>query len=467
MAKELEKTGLVHEEEIVLGEPRLSEDSVELVRQRRERAIVRLRLLWSRRVFLLRTALTALLISTTVAFLIPKRYTSIARLMPPDQASGNSMAMLEALAGKAAGSMGTLGSESFGLKTNGDLFMGILQSRTVQDALITKFGLGKVYGDKHLEDARKDLGKRTAVSQDRKSEIITIAVSDRSAQRAQQMGEDYISELNRVVNSLNTSSARRERVFLEGRLAQVQNDLESAEKQFSQFSSKNTAIDIQEQGKAMLTAGATLEGQLIAAQTELEGLKQIYTDSNVRVREVQARIDELRRQLQKLGGKPGDSESPKGQDASSLYPPIRQLPLLGVTYADLYRRMKVEETVFETLTQEYELAKVEEAKETPSVKVLDPPDVPERKSFPPRLLIIVLGTFLLPMACVMYIFTQNAWHETNSLDARKVFAAEVWSDLRSTMPWQSVNGKSSNRLNRESPSSSASDAESKSEFPDH
>lgn len=443
MAKDVAKTEIAHEEEIVLAESFSSNRPLELLRQRRERAIFRLRLLWNRRKFLLSTALAGLLASTAVAFLIPKRYTSVAHLMPPDQSPSNGMAMIAALAGKAAGSLGTLGSELFGLKTTGDLFIGILQSRTVGDALISKFDLRRVYGDKRWDDARKDLARRTTVSQDRKSEIITIAVSDKSAQRAQQMGEEYIAELNRVVNSLNTSSAHRERVFLEGRLAQIQDSLESAEKQFSQFASNNTAIDIQEQGKAMISAGATLEGQMIAAQTELEGLKQIYTDSNIRVREVQARVDELRRQLQKLGGKAGGSVSPEEQDAGSLYPPIRQLPLLGVTYADLYRRMKVEEAVFETLTQEYELAKVEEAKETPSIKVLDSPDIPERKSFPPRMLMIVLGTLLFPLVGVMYILGLSAWNETSSTDVRKMFATEVWNDLRSTMTQLGANGKSS------------------------
>src|SRR5260370_10098197 len=107
----------------------------------------------------------------------------------------------------------------------------------------------------------------------------------------------YVEELNRLVAELSTSSARRERIFLEERLRTVNQDLEAAEKDFSQFSSKNTAIDIKEQGKAMVEAAATLQGQYIAAQSELQGLKQIYTDNNVRVRAVQARINELKRQL--------------------------------------------------------------------------------------------------------------------------------------------------------------------------
>ncbi|HLV95094.1 MAG TPA: GNVR domain-containing protein [Candidatus Acidoferrales bacterium] len=437
MGKDLTKTEQRHDEELELTEPLLGEGDTLAAR---ERSVQRLTLLWTQRRFLFRTAGVGLVAATLIAFLIPKRFVSTARLMPPDQGQGTGMAMMAALAGKA-GSLGSLGGELLGLKTTGDLFIGILQSRTVQDDVISKFDLRKVYGDKRWEDARTDLAKRTSVSEDRKSEIIAIAVEDRSPQRAQQMAQEYISSLNNVVVNLNTSSAHRERVFLEDRLNQVQKDLESAEKNFSEFASKNTAIDIQEQGKAMITAGASLEGQLIAAQTELEGLRQIFTNNNVRVRETQARVDELKRQLRQLGGKTAPASAGTPQAEGMPYPTIRQLPILGVTYADLYRRMKVEDAVFQTLTQQYEAAKVEEAKETPSVKVLDSPELPERKSFPSRLLIMCLGMMLAFAAGVSWILACDAWEATDSSDARKEFANQVWSDVRASMPWIARNGR--------------------------
>lgn len=444
------KTERTHEEEVELEEPLVSFVTEDDRRQRRERSIAKLRLLWSQRRILVRIIIVGLITTWVTAFLIPNRYTSTTRLMPPDQGSESGMAMLAALTGKAGSALGGLGAQLLGLKTTGDLFIGILESRTVEDALISKFDLRKAYGDKRWEDARKDLAKRTSVSQDRKSEIITIGITDRSAQRAQEMAEEYVTELNKVVTNLNTSSAHRERVFLEGRLNQVQQNLESAEKQFGQFASKNTAIDIQEQGKAMIEAGATLEGQLIAAQTELEGLRQVFTDNNIRVRETQARIGEIQRQLQRLGGtnstSPFATKDTSAGTTSSLYPPIRELPILGVTYADLYRQMKVQEAIFEALTQEYELAKVEEAKETPSVKVLDPADVPERKSFPPRLLIIVLGTCLPVALGAIWILADSAWKALDPADPRKSFATEVWTGIRASLPRRSRNGTANDAL---------------------
>jgi capsule polysaccharide export protein KpsE/RkpR len=237
-----------------------------------------------------------------------------------------------------------------------------------------------------------------------------------------------------LVAELSTSSARRERVFLEERLQGVSKDLEDAERNFSQFASKNSAIDVKEQGKAMVEAAATLQGQLIAAQSQYEGLRQIYTDNNPRARTVKARIDELQRQLEKLGGKGESSTEVSAESDNSLYPSIRKLPLLGVAYADLYRRTRVQEAVFETLTKEYEMAKVQEAKEIPTVKVLDAPNVPERKSFPPRLLIMFLGTASAFACATIWLVTRRVWEQTDAHDAGKIFAQEVFTDLKTQLP---------------------------------
>jgi len=267
-------------------------------------------------------------------------------------------------------------------------------------------------------------------------------VTDHDPKRAAAMGQAYVEELNRLVAELSTSSARRERIFLEERLRAVNKDLELAEKEFSQFASKNTAIDIKEQGKAMVEAAATLQGQLIAAESEYEGLKQIYTNNNVRVRSVKARIDELKHQLEKLGGKGESATSISDQPGDSLYPSIRKLPLLGVTYADLYRSARVQEAVFETLTKEYEMAKVQEVKEIPTVKVLDSPNIPDKKSFPPRLLIMLLGTALSFAVAMTWVFGKEAWDQTDSSDTRKAFAQEVFSTIKASLPKFAQNGSS-------------------------
>ena len=360
--------------------------------------------------------------------------------MPPDNSQSGGLAMAAAALSGGAGGLGGIAGEMLGIKTTSDVFVGILSSRTVQDKLIQQFDLRKHYGAPRMEDARRNLAERTSISVDRKSQIITLTVTDHDPKRAAALGEAYIAELNRLVAELSTSSARRERIFLEERLRAVSQDLEAAEKEFSQFSSKNTAIDIKEQGKAMVEAAASLQGQYIAAQSELEGLKQVYTDNNVRVRSVRARIAELKRQLEKLGGKGEQASDLSNQQTDFLYPSIRKLPLLGVTYADLYRRTRVQEAVYESLTKEYELAKVQEVKEIPTVKVLDEPNIPEKKSFPPRLVIVLMGTTCAFATATAWAFGRASWGRTESSDPRKLFAREVFTTLKATISHFSQNG---------------------------
>jgi capsule polysaccharide export protein KpsE/RkpR len=399
--------------------------------------VEKLRLVWNRRRLVWQSVLAGLVIGTVIAFLLPAQYESYTRLMPPDDQSGRGLAMLTAMTGKGGAGMAGIAGDLIGLKTTGALFVGILGSRSVQDKLIGEFDLQKVYRESHLENTRVDLTKHTAISEDRKSGIITVTVTDRSAQRARAMANSYVSELDRVVNQLSTSSAHREREFLEQRLVGVKQDLQSAEKNFSQFSSKNGAIDIKEQGKAMVEAAAVIQGQLIAAESEMQGLKQIYTDNNVRVRGAEARIAELQHQLEKLGGRGETAGSP---DSQSYYPSIRRLPLLGVPYADLYRETKVQEAIFETLTQQYELAKVQEAKEVPSVKVLDPASIPESRSFPPRLLIMAVSAFLFGWLGVGWVLGKAMWQNMNPRDPRKLFAEEVIVTVMKRVPIFSTNG---------------------------
>src|SRR5437868_5823453 len=195
-------------------EPDLEPELIDMPEQEQAggHSVDKMRTLWENRALLYQWALIGLVASTIIVFLIPARYTSTSRLMPPDKA-GQGLASMVAAVGKG-GDLSSLGTELLGVKTSGDLFVGVLKSETVQNALVNKFDLRKLYGEKRYEDARKKLEDRTDVTTDRKSGIITIKVTDRSPQRAAEMGREYVEQLNRVVISLDTGSAHRERVFL-------------------------------------------------------------------------------------------------------------------------------------------------------------------------------------------------------------------------------------------------------------
>lgn len=399
---------------------------------------VRAHLLWNHRRPLARVTCIALLVSLGIAFVIPKQYKSVTSIMPPDQQGASAM-MLAALTARSPG-LGALGSLAGGLlgsHSSSALFIDLLQSGTVSGHLLDRFNLQHVYHTRYRIDAAKHLARLTKISEDKKSGVITIAVEDTDRGRARDLAQAYLDELNKLVTNTNVSAAHRERVFIERRLHSVQGSLEEAELELSQFSSRSSTVDIREQTRAMVDTGARVEAQLLVEQSGLQSLRQIYGDGNIRVREAEARIASLQAQLGKMtgssaplaaetGGSDGQADNDKGQ----LYPPLRQLPRLAVPYADLYRRVRVQETVFELLTQQYEMARIEEAKDLPAISIIDPPGIPEKKSFPPRLLLSLLLTGLTFAAASFFILMQERWSRVRADDPRKLLAADVLPVLR-------------------------------------
>ena len=386
-------------------------------------------LLWEKRRIFYVVAVRALILSTLIAFLIRPKYESTASIMPPEQ--GDRGALLSLLAGRAGGSsdgagLASLAGSVLGVSSTGALFVELAQSRTVEDRIIDRFDLQKVYGVRYRQDARKTLEQFTAIGQDRKSGVISIQVTDTSPQRAREVAQAYVEELDRLLSGVSTSSARRERVFIEQRLLTVKGDLDDAEKRFSAFASKNTALDIKEQTKAEVESAAVLQGQLIAAESELQGLQQIYTTGNVRVRSLRARVNELQSQLDRIAGTDASLASDGADSPPNSYPSIRKLPLLGVEWAELYRKTKIEETVYELLNQQYELTRIQEAKEIPTIRVIDPANLPEKKSWPPRLLIIMVITASALFATTIWIVGSDHWESIDLRSPGKVFAMHIW-----------------------------------------
>ena len=386
-------------------------------------------LLWNHRRTLAKVFICALLLSALFAFTIPKQYESTTRMMPPEQ-QGMGAAILAALAGKAMpGALGALAGSVLGMKDSGALFVDLLSSGSIEGALVDRFDLQKVYHKRYRQDALKKLKHRTEVTQDRKSGVITIVVTDTDRQRARDMAQAYVDQLDSLLIRVNTSAARREREWIEQRLVTVQNDLEKAQVALSDFASKNTTLDIKEQTKAMVDAGAKLQAQLIAAHAEADSLGQFYGEGNVRMRAANARVGELQRELKKLGGspaQPGDE-----MDSNALYPPLRQLPALGVRWADLYRQVKIKETLYDLLTEQYELARIEEVKSVPSVRVIDAPSWPEKKSFPPRLILMLAITSFSVFTTAMMLVLQDRWMRLSPRDPRKELAERMWAALKS------------------------------------
>jgi uncharacterized protein involved in exopolysaccharide biosynthesis len=187
----------------------------------------------------------------------------------------------------------------------------------------------------------------------------------------------------------------------------------------------------------MVDAASRLQAQLIVSQSELESLRQIYGDGNVRVRSAQSRIGLLQAEIAKMSGSSkalpvddegaGNATSTHGDD---LYPPLRQLPRLAVPYANLYREVQVQEAVYELLTQQYEMARIQEAKDVPVVSVIDAPGIPEKKSFPPRLLLALILTMISTGLAAAVFLVQSRWLQIPANDPRKVLGGQISSGLQ-------------------------------------
>lgn len=395
--------------------------------------------LWQARVRLLRITGVAFAASVVVALLIPKMYVSQARIMPPEM-SGSNPALLAALAGRAFGSdaLGGLAASLIGGRNNGALFVDLLRSYSVSDRLIERFRLQSVYRKRYRVDAAKVLARRTRIAQDKKSGVLTLTVRDTDPERARNMAQAYLDELNVLVNRTSRSSAHQERVFIETRLHEVKENLSRAQEALSEFSSSHTAIDLKEQARATVESEARVQGGLVAAQSELESLQQVYGNANVRVRGAEARIAALKRELAKMSGSSAplpptasDGTDPALSASAPSYLPLRQVPRLAVPYANLYREVHVQETVYDLLTQQYEIARIQEAKDIPAVNIIDAPNVPEKKSFPPRALLSLALTFVVVIVSSCVLIGRHFWLLLDPRDPRRLFAQEVAEAFRS------------------------------------
>jgi capsule polysaccharide export protein KpsE/RkpR len=332
----------------------------------------------------------------------------------------------------SAGPAASVGSAALGIKSPGAIFVGILGSRTVQESVVTRFDLVHHYKKHLIEDACKRLTADTVIQEDLKSGIVTVNVKADNPVLASNLAQGYVAELDRVVNNYSTSAARRERIFLEGRLKEIKKDLDDSAKALSQFSTKSRTIDIPSQGKAMVDSGLRLQDQMVAARSELAGLQQSYSEDNIRIRAAHARIAELQRQIGKMMG---STKEPRLDTNDSAYPSVSELPALGLTYSDLERKMRVEEALWDALTRQYEAAKVQEAKEIPTVRVLDVANVPQRKSSPVRSHIVILGTILSLVAAFIAVFATSVWGEMDAQDERKKLVTEIAGTTLNSLRW--------------------------------
>jgi capsule polysaccharide export protein KpsE/RkpR len=290
--------------------------------------------------------------------------------------------LLTQLAGGGMGPLAALAGGSLGLKNPSDIYLGILKSRSIQDALIAKFGLMGVYRDKRPSDARKDLaGYSDIVSE--KEGLISVSVEDKDPKRAAAMANAYVEEMRNVTQHLAISEASQRRLFFEQQVQQAKDDLSHAEVALKETEQKTGMIQLDSQAKAIIEAVGQVRAQIAAKEVQLHAMQSFATDQNPQTVLAQQQLAGLRTQLSKL-------ESQAGADTGDPVVATSKVPGAALEYVRKLRDVKYYETIFELLAKQYEAAKIDESREAAVVQVVDQAVEPDRKSSPKRLLIVAL-----------------------------------------------------------------------------
>jgi tyrosine-protein kinase Etk/Wzc len=324
--------------------------------------------------------LLAALITAGITLLMPNIYTGRAVLMPPQQQQSTAAMMLGqlgALAGAAGGSLG--------LKNPNDLYVGMLKSRTVADAVIEQFKLQALYEKETMVETRKALADNTSVTSG-KDGLIVIEVDDEDPQRAADMANAYVVELEKLTSNLAVTEAGQRRLFFEKQLIEAKEDLAKAEVALKETQEETGLVQLDQQGRALIEAVATLRAQIVVREVELAAMRSFATENNPEFIKVQQEVASLRAELRKL-------ERGTGTGGDMLVP-TRNIPAAGLAYARKFRDVKYAETIFELMAKQFELAKMDEAREAAVIQVVDAAVIPDFKSKPHRALMVVLAGML-------------------------------------------------------------------------
>jgi len=372
--------------------------------------------LWMRRRLLVAIGLIALVVNIAIATRVKSNYQSTAEILPPQNGAGIGSGALSSLVSSAASVGGA--SEMIGVRTPSTLYVDMLQSRTLADLVIDRNSLMEAYRAKSREAARKRLMRSTTITDDRKAGKIVVSVLDLEPVRAAQVARSYIDCLNTLLTERSTTSAHLERVFLEGRLASIREELTKDETELSNYSSQNGAYDTREQLRAVMDEASRIEAQLLTAEADMKSLQAVYAADSTRVKIAEARVKELRNALNRVRGNNNDGTKKQGTTSNLS---LRELPKAGIEYADRYRKVMATEALYEVLTKQWEQARVQEAKEVPTVQVLDYPEVPTHKFSPSRVAMVLKNTMSLELLVVVGFLLRMFWNGVDPNNTLKLF----------------------------------------------
>ncbi len=332
--------------------------------------------------------MSAAVLSAVLAFLLPVQYEAKVVLLPPAQNSSIASGLLSQLGNLGGlGSLASLAGSNLGLKNPADLYVSLITSRTVQDAMIHRFNLMQEYREKRMSDTRKELERRTTVAAGTKDGLIRLSVEDRNPARAAELANGYVEEFRKLSASLAITEAARRRLFFEQQLEQSRTNLAAAEDAMTKTQQTTGVLEIGAQARALIESAAVLRAQVAAKQVQIEGMRSFAAEDNPELILAKQELAALQSQLAHMAG----SQQDPGSDINLSKGRVTQA---GMEYIRRFRELKYQETVYELLAKEFEIAKLDEAREGSIIQVVDTALPPDKKSSPHRLLIVLGASFL-------------------------------------------------------------------------
>jgi uncharacterized protein involved in exopolysaccharide biosynthesis len=347
-------------------------------------------------------------------------YTGTARILPPQ--SGTSplaTALLSDITGLKGGASSI--GQALGLKNPSDLYVGILRSRTIADALIERFRLQELFGVDTLVEARRGLANVSSIKAGDDG-IIAISVDDKDSKRAADIANAYVEELDKLTQRIALTSAGRQRLVLERQLRQAKDQLSEAEVALRSTQERTGLISLSEQGKATIESVAFLQARIQAKRVQLAAMEAGMTKNNPEYLLARRELAGLEHEMAKL--QRGDLSG-----SSAVIPSAGKIPETGLEYVRKLRDVQYQQTLFELIAKQYEIAKSQEAAETGVIQILDEAVPPDRKSKPQRLLIVLVTGILAGALGLIGAFLLEARDRANRDPAQARLLEELWRNL--------------------------------------
>jgi uncharacterized protein involved in exopolysaccharide biosynthesis len=326
---------------------------------------------------------TAMLTGVTMCLVLPVRYTATTKIMPPQQTQSTASMMMNQLANIGAGSLAAVAGGGLGLKNPNDIYVGLLNSRPIADAVIYRFGLVRAYRAKDMTAARNMLAHETVVVSE-KTGFIAVSVTDKDKRRVAEMANAYTDELRILTKNLAMTEASQRRLFYEDQLKQAKEILVGAEVSFQQVQQRKGLVQLDAQAKAMIESLALLRAQVTAREVEVQALRSYSTEHNPELKLAEGELSSLRAE--------GARMEQRNHSSGFTDLGLGDVPGAGMEYLRAEHELKYRQAMFDLLLKQYDAAKLDESKDAAIIQVVEPAIEPDRRSSLKPPLMILLFT---------------------------------------------------------------------------